>query len=230
MKKIGIIGAMTEEINLIKDNLVDEDMQQISNLTFYLGTFNNVEVVLVQSGIGKVNAAISATLLIERFRCEAIINTGSAGAINHQLSIGDVVIANQLAYHDADSRAFGYDYGQIPQMPKYYPCDKKLAKLCRAAAEESRLHVKIGEIVSGDSFVATDERKADILSYFPQAMVTEMEGTAIAQVAYQFDIPVAVIRSVSDTADGEANQSFDDFIVEAGARSAGMVLLTLAKL
>lgn len=224
MKNIGIIGAMAEETALIRKHLKNEKVEQVINLTFYQGNFENVTITLVQSGIGKVNSTIAATLLVERFNCDMIINTGSAGAINDKLQVGDIVIADRLAYNDADSRVFGYDFGQIPQMPKYYLTTELLRNTFVKAAENTNLQTTVGEIVSGDSFISSDETKKQIIKHFPNALVTEMEGAAIAQTAYQFDVPVIVIRSVSDTADGEAEKSFDEFIVEAGKSSGYMVL------
>lgn len=224
MKNIGIIGAMAEETALIRKHLKNEKVEQVINLTFYQGNFENATITLVQSGIGKVNSSIAATLLVERFNCDMIINTGSAGAINDKLQVGDIVIANQLAYNDADSQVFGYDFGQIPQMPKYYPTAELLRNTFVKVAENTNLQTTVGEIVSGDSFISSEETKKQIINHFPDALVTEMEGAAIAQTAYQFDVPVIVIRSVSDTADGEAEKSFDEFIVEAGKSSGRMVL------
>ena len=125
---IGIIGAMEEEVTILKRKLNDMNEINIAHVKFYVGTLNHKEVVLTQSGIGKVNASISTTLLIEKFNPEVVINTGSAGALDKTLSIGDILVSNHVLYHDANATAFGYEYGQIPQMPKTYTTAPTLLK------------------------------------------------------------------------------------------------------
>ncbi|MDN6731718.1 MAG: 5'-methylthioadenosine/adenosylhomocysteine nucleosidase, partial [Atopostipes suicloacalis] len=191
---------------------------------FYDGYIGDKAVCIVQAGIGKVNAALASSLLIQHFNVEQIINTGSAGAIQEGLKIGDLVISDKLTYHDADNRAFGYRYGQIPQMPEIYEADQDLNKEVSAIAEKQQWKIHNGLIVTGDSFVSSAEEIQRIRKHFPLALVTEMEGAAVAQSCYQYNIPCVVIRAVSDTADGEATIDFDDFVLLAGKRSAELVL------
>lgn len=226
--KLGIIAAMEQEINVLTEQLADLKLTVIANQKFYEGKIDHTDVVLVQSGIGKVNAAIAATLLINQFEADSIINTGSAGGIGKGLSVGDLVISTELTYNDADARAFGYTYGQIPQMPKRYRADDTLISVLDEAATSSNWKIKKGLIVTGDSFISNKGRIKEIKGYFSEALVTEMEGAAIAQTCYQFNRPFVVVRAVSDVADEEASLSFDEFINLAGKKSADMVLKFIA--
>ena len=221
--KIGIIAAMEQELRILVEHLTHTHQTVKANQNFYEGQLMNHDVVLVQSGIGKVNASIAATLLIEVFKVDAVINTGSAGGIGSGLSVGDLVLSKELSYNDADSRAFGYQFGQIPQMPERYAADEDLISLFIKAAE-SKWTIKKGLIVTGDSFISNKDKINAIKNYFPDALVTEMEGAAIAQTCYQFGIPFLVIRAVSDVADEEASLTFDEFIELAGKKSAETVL------
>ncbi len=222
--KIGILVAMEEEMNRLMDVISQETVHEIANQTFYDGVIYGQPVTIVRSGIGKVNATIATTLLIHTFAVDAVINTGSAGGIGDGLAIGDLAVANELTYHDADNRTFGYTYGQIPQMEERYAADEQLTKRIEEAAKSLGWHTRKGLIVSGDSFVSSTEEIEKIREFFPHALVTEMEGAAVAQTCRQFDIPVAVIRAVSDTADEQASVNFDEFVLLAGERSAELVL------
>lgn len=224
MQHIGIIGAMEEETTILLQALKQQHTIEIAGITFVSGKINGVQTTLVQSGIGKVNAALAAAFLIYEFNTEIVINTGSAGGIGEGMKVGDVVLSNRLTYHDADSRIFGYQMGQIPQMPPVYEADSALVKAMNEAARKAGLQTVIGEIVSGDSFVSSQEAIKIIKNNFPSALVTEMEGAAIAQVCWRFKVPFVVVRAVSDTADEDAGVSFDEFILEAGKKSAEMVL------
>ncbi len=214
---------MEEEIRHLIQAFDYYELHELANQKIYEGLIEGKEVAIVQSGIGKVNASIACSLLIGQFQVELVINTGSAGAIKNGLKIGDLVLSTELAYHDVDNRIFNYQYGQIPQMPELYKSDEDLIKKIEALSAEN-LKAHKGLIVSGDSFVSSDEETKRIKKYFPNALVTEMEGAAIAQTCYQFDIPFIVIRAVSDTADESAEIDFDEFVQLAGQRSAELVL------
>lgn len=222
--KIGIIAAMEQEVNILVDKLKDKTVNTVANQTFYNGIIDKVEVVLVQSGIGKVNAAIATTLLIEKYNAEVVINTGSAGGIGNELKVGDLVVSTELSYNDADARIFGYDFGQVPQMPSRYKADSDLINKISKAADKMEWLINKGLIVTGDSFIANSDKISDIKGNFPEALVTEMEGTAVAQTCYQFGVPVIVVRALSDTSDEKASVSFEEFIEHAGKKSAEMVL------
>ncbi|MDT3959399.1 5'-methylthioadenosine/adenosylhomocysteine nucleosidase [Staphylococcus kloosii] len=220
---IGIIGAMEEEVAILKDKLTHLQEVTIAHVKFYKGNLNDTSVVLTQSGIGKVNVAMSTTLLIENFKPSKIINTGSAGALDEELKVGDVVVSEALAYHDADATAFGYQYGQIPQMPAVFEADKTLLTQSIEAIKASNLSAKTGLIVSGDSFIGSNEQRTQIKQNFADALAVEMEATAIAQTCYQFNVPFVVTRAISDLANGQAEMSFDEFLKTAAHSSSEIV-------
>lgn len=223
--KIGIIGAMAQEVKVLKENLQDLQIWEKAGLTFFQGIYENHEVIVVESGIGKVLSSLTASLLIQQYEVDAIINTGSAGGIGEGLAVGDLVVSEKLAYYDVDVTGFGYEYGQVPGgMPLYYEADQTLIAAVEKAAEKSGWQVKKGLIVTGDSFINNPAKIKEILGHFPMALACEMEGASIAQTALQFDVPFLVVRAMSDTADHDATQSFDEFIEIAGKRSAEMVL------
>lgn len=227
---IGIIGAMEEEVAILKSQMSDVETLKIAHTLFYKGKLNNTNVVLIQSGIGKVNVAISTTLLIQQFKPELIINTGSAGGLQPGLSLGDVVVSTSVTYHDADARAFGYTMGQIPGMPESYAADKTLIHHVNDVLNTLEQHVREGMIVSGDSFIGTEQQRAVILKHFPNAMAAEMEAAAIAQTCYQFNVPFIVTRAISDLADGDAGMTFEAFLKVASKSSSQMVIALIQKL
>ncbi|MCA9766628.1 MAG: 5'-methylthioadenosine/adenosylhomocysteine nucleosidase [Carnobacterium sp.] len=222
--KIGIIGAMEEEIVLLKSKMLSPKECFQANVLFISGELEGHQVVLVQSGIGKVNAAIAATLLISQYGVETLINTGSAGGIGVGLAVGDIVVSSEVAYHDVDVTIFNYKIGQVPQMPARYTANQRLIEKIIAAAKNVGLHPIEGLIVTSDSFIAGKNQTEKIMTDFPDALAAEMEGAAIAQVCYQFKKPFVIVRAMSDVANEEASISFDEFIVEAGIKSANMVL------
>ena len=225
--KFGIIAAMEEELKTLLLALEDKKEVVVLGKTYYEGRIGQHEVVLVQSGIGKVLSAMSVAILAETFGVDAIINTGSAGAVSEGLAIGDVVIADRLVYHDVDVTAFGYAYGQMAGQELYFWADSDLmAKLQAVLAQEGQ-ESHLGLIATGDSFIADPDRVAAIKHHFPEVLAVEMEGAAIAQAAQAAGKPFLVIRAMSDTAQGDANITFDEFILEAGKRSAQTLLALL---
>lgn len=220
---IGIIGAMEEEVAILKGELQSLEEINIAHVKFYKGTLKGKSVVLTQSGIGKVNVAISSALLINEFNPSIIINTGSAGALDDKLNIGDVVVSETVGYHDADARAFGYVLGQLPDMPAVYNADQHLLAKAIDAIEAQQLVAHTGLIVSGDSFIGTNDQRLTIKRHFNQALAVEMEAGAIAQTCYQFDVPFIITRAISDKSNGEANVTFDEFLGEAAKSSSDMV-------
>lgn len=228
--KIGIIGAMAEELRLLRAEMSDCQEWSEAGATFISGKLGSKEVVVVQSGIGKVLAAVTTTLLISHYHVDVVINTGSAGGIGTGLAIGDVVISDKLAYFDADVTAFGYEMGQMAGMPLYYEADGDLVAKAIEAAENHQLATKTGLIVTGDTFVNKQEKIAEIKASFPDVLANEMEGAAIAHVAHQFKKPFVVIRAMSDVGDEDASVNFDDFILEAGLKSAEMTIALVSAL
>jgi len=222
--KIGIIGAMDQEVKVLREALTNTRSWERAGALFITGSLGRHEVIVVRSGIGKVLAAVTTTLLIHQYGVNMVINTGSAGGIGQGLTVGDLVIGDQLAYFDVDVTGFGYQKGQVPGMPLYYESSDYLKSEMKKAAEKTGLMVRNGLIVTGDSFVNNPQEVEQILAEFPNALACEMEGAAIAQAAAQFNIPFLVVRAISDTADQEASQTFDQFIEEAGEKSAKMVI------
>ena len=228
--KIGIIAAMPEELIHLTQNLDKPKEVQVLGNTYYTGTVGNTEVVLVHSGIGKVMSAMSVAVLADHFQVEAIINTGSAGALAEGIAVGDVVIADKLVYHDVDVTAFGYAYGQMAGQPLYFDSDKNFITRIQTNLSQLEQTWHLGLIATGDSFIAGDDKIASIKSHFPDVLAVEMEGAAIAQAAQVLGLPFLVIRAMSDNANHEASISFDEFIIEAGRRSAQVLLAFLKAL
>lgn len=226
--KYGIICAMEEEIKALRAQLTNANEENIANMIFYSGQINDHEVVLVRAGIGKVQAGVTTAFLIENFKVDAVINSGSAGGIGTGLAVGDLVLSTGAAYHDASATVFGYKPGQLPQQPQIFEADQELLQAISEAASQAGLQVKPGLIVTGDQFVSSQAQIAAIKEIYPQALCCEMEGAAVAQVAYQFDKPFLIVRAMSDVGDEDAGQSFDEFIIDAGKKSAQMILNLLA--
>lgn len=229
--RIGIIGAMEAEVSILRDQLMDRSDSKLAGSEFYTGTIGGQEVVLLKAGIGKVNAAVGTTLLIQEFKPDYIINTGSAGGFDRDLNVGDVVISTEVRYHDVDATIFGYEYGQVPRMPAVYTPDQKLLQEAAQSAQKiSGIQVATGLIASGDSFMNDSERVEFIRRHFPDMAAAEMEAAAIAQVCYLFEVPFVIIRSLSDIAGKDSKQSYDQFLVTASKNSADLILLMLEEL
>lgn len=225
--KFGIIAAMPQELKILVEQLQDKVEVTVLGRTYYQGRMGQHEVVLVQSGIGKVMSAMSVAILADRFAVDAIVNTGSAGAVADGIAIGDVVVATHLAYHDVDVTAFGYAYGQMAGQELYYPADQVLLEQLTGVLAEQEITSHLGLIVTGDSFIAGQDKIASIKEHFPEVLAVEMEGAAIAQAAVNTGKPFLVIRAMSDTAQGDANITFDEFIIQAGERSAQTLIAFL---
>lgn len=222
--RFGIICAMPEEIKELKAQLTNESSRQIGGKDYYFGQISGQDVVLVESGIGKVEAGITTEHLITDCGADVVINSGSAGGIGAGLHVGDVVISTATAYHDVDATAFDYQYGQLPGKEPRFTASKKWGDSLTKAGEQTGLTIKQGLIVSGDQFIASQDAIKQILAHFPDALSSEMEGAAVGQVATDHQVPYVVVRAMSDTGDEEAGVSFDEFIIEAGKRSAAMLL------
>lgn len=232
MAKIGIIGAMDEEVQRLKEKLGSYQEKVIAGTPFYQGKLEDQDVILLQSGIGKVNAALSTAILLNEFQPDIVINTGSAGGFNKDLEVGDIVISTEVRYNDVDNSVFGYEYGQIPQMPAAYEADESLIDLAERVAtkETNAKHVVKGLIATGDSFMSDPERAQFIMTKFPNMQAAEMEAGAIAQVCHRFGTPFVIIRSLSDVADQEAPANFDEFLQTAATNSADLILMMIKEL
>ena len=221
MIKVGVICAMEEEIRTLLAKQTHQQETVIASQHYFEGQIDGVDVILVQSGIGKVQAAMTTALLLATFKPDVVVNTGSAGGIGSGLAIGDVVISSGVAYHDADATAFGYLPGQLPQI---FEAGMSYVRQIQAAATATGLTSKVGLIVSGDQFINGKEAIARILKIYPQALASEMEGAAVGQVAKEFHTPFVVIRAMSDVADEQSGVDFDKFVIKAGEQSAAMLL------
>jgi len=226
--RIAIMGAMDEEIALIKKEMEIESVVTRARMDFIQGRFENQEVVLVRSGIGKVNAAVCTQILIDEFQIGALIFTGVAGAVNEFLTIGDIVISQDAVQHDVDATAFGYELGHVPRMEeKIFIADRDLVALALKSSEDLKFEgrhpkVMVGTVLSGDQFVACPEKVQKLREHF-QGHCTEMEGAAVAHVCTLNSVPFVVIRSMSDKADGSAHMNFQEFVEQAAHNSYQMV-------
>lgn len=225
LQNIGIIGAMEEEIALLRQKASIIDTEQIIGVTFYKGTLYDKKVVLVKSGIGKVNAALCAQILIDRFAVDCIINVGVAGDVYKELSIGDIVISKDAVQHDMDTSVFGDPIGIIPRMEEsYFKADKTLIELAEKCSMSltSKAKVFLGRIASGDQFISTPQGKERIWQTV-QGYCAEMEGAAIAHTCYLNQIPFVIIRSISDDAEDKAHIAYEQFVKIAAANSSELL-------
>ncbi|MGM0782926.1 MAG: 5'-methylthioadenosine/S-adenosylhomocysteine nucleosidase [Pseudomonadota bacterium] len=232
MKRIGIIGAMAQEVAHLASLLQDRRTRAHVGCTFHHGRLHGVDVVILQSGIGKVNAAIGTTLLLDVYQPEAIINTGSAGGFGEGLEVGDIVVSSEVRHHDVDAVVFGYEHGQVPDMPAAYLPDARLVQVARECVEAlGEVRVTEGLIATGDVFMACPERVAQTRTRFPTMLAAEMEAAAIAQTCHLYGCPFVVIRALSDIAGGSDNHlSFAQFLDQAADHSARMVEAMVARL
>ncbi|MBO7251939.1 MAG: 5'-methylthioadenosine/adenosylhomocysteine nucleosidase [Oscillospiraceae bacterium] len=229
--KLGIIGAMTEEIETLVERLENKQESRRTGSTFYEGKLAGLDVVIVQCGVGKVNAAMCAQTLCDVFCVTHLVNTGIAGSLCAQLDIGDLVVSQDAMYHDMDAVHFGYPYGKVPGMDvTAFPADKAMVEFAFAAAEAVNPgHTKVGRVASGDQFVAVKELKEKIIAN-TQGLCTEMEGAAIAHTAYKNGIPFVILRAISDKADDSAEMDYPTFEKLAAHRCAEVTMLLAQKL
>ena len=214
---IGIIGAMEEEVSKLKKAMTDAVEKEKAGMKFLSGKLYGKDVVVVRSGIGKVNAAICTQILIDEYKIDRVINTGVAGAINEDLDVGDIVISSDALYHDFDVTGFGYEVGIIPRMKiSTFKADEELALKAKTLCEMVNKDIKcfVGRVVSGDQFISTKEKKVWIKDKF-NGYCTEMEGCGIAHTAYLNNIPFVIIRAISDKADGSATVDYSEFEMKA---------------
>lgn len=225
MKRIGIIGAMAQEVSTLVSQLDNPQRYEHAGFVFHTGTRYGLEVIVLQSGIGKVNAAVGTAILLERHQPDAIINTGSAGGFAADLAIGDVIISDEVRHHDVDAVVFGYEIGQVPGMPAAYLADKSLREVARnAIASLGEVQVREGLIATGDAFMANPARVDATRAQFPSMLAVEMEGAAIAQTCHLYQCPFVVIRALSDIpGSGDNHLSFDEFLEVAADHSSRMV-------
>lgn len=225
MQTIGIIGAMEIEVTTLKERMQVEEIVTIASMDFFKGTYHGKNVVVVRSGIGKVNAAICTQILADRFHATAIINTGIAGSLQASIDIGDIVISSDALQHDMDATGFGYPVGVIPQMETSdFTANAQLMEIARNACAKVNpdIHTHVGRVVSGDQFISDNDKKAFLKETF-DGLCTEMEGAAIAQAAYLNHIPFVILRAISDKADGSAQMDYPEFEAAAARHSINLV-------
>lgn len=221
--RIGIIGAMSEEVQGFKKIMKNVEEEKIGTFTFYTGIMHDQDIVLLETGIGKVNAAIGATLMIEAFDVEEIIFTGVAGGVNPDLDLGDVVISKDLIQHDFDTSAFGDKLGVIPRMESsIFEADDELIELAEKAGKKLKGKVIVGRVLSGDQFIASPEKIAFLRKEF-NGECTEMEGAAVGHVCQVLDVPFVVIRTMSDKANSDAHTDYATFMKIAAENSITLV-------
>lgn len=225
MSKTGIIGAMELEVETLKSKMTVSQIVTRANMEFYEGSLNGAQVVIVRSGVGKVNAALCVQILADIFHVSHIINTGVAGSLNAKLDIGDILISKDAIHHDVDVTIFGYQPGEVPQMGlREFPADEHLIALAKASCEKVNPDCRavIGRVVSGDQFISDKEKKEKLIADF-QGDCAEMEGTSIAHGAYLNQIPFVIIRAISDKADDSAEMDYPAFERAAALHSAALV-------
>ena len=232
MKRIGIIGAMELEVEQLKAKMTIDRIVKKASMEFFTGTLNNTDVVIVRSGIGKVNAALCVQILADVFNVTHVINTGVAGSLNADLDIGDILISRDALHHDMDVTIFGYQLGEVPQMGvREFPANAEMMEKAVASCKEVNpdINVRTGRVVSGDQFISSKEVKEKLISEF-HGDCAEMEGASIAHGAYLNEIPFVIIRAISDKADDSAEMDYPTFEKAAAVHSAKLVEHLIAQL
>ena len=225
MNRIGIIGAMDIEVDALKEQMADVTRVNKASMEFYQGKLNGKDVVVVRSGIGKVNAAVCTQILADVFEAEAVINTGIAGSLRNEINIGDIIVSTDALQHDMDAVKFGYPKGQIPGMKVFsFVANAALRETAVRVCQKVNPDIQVfeGRVVSGDQFVAGAEKKNEIIKEFA-GYCTEMEGAAIAQTAYLNGIPFVVVRAISDKADNSATMDSMTFERQAAQHCVNLV-------
>ena len=231
MKKLGIIGAMQLEVETLVATMENKKERTVAGSRFYEGTLEDMPVVVVQCGVGKVNAAICTQILCDLYQVTHLVNTGIAGSLDNDLDIGDVVVSRDAMHHDFDCFHFGYPMCKIPGLDVVaFPADETMIQMAYEASESLKPgHTKLGRVATGDQFVATQELKDQIISR-TQANCTEMEGAAIAQVAYVNAVPFVILRAISDKADHSAEMDYPTFERMAAEHCAAVTEALAAKM
>lgn len=228
--KLGIIGAMTVEVSALKEQMENKTLSMHAGMEFCEGLLEGLPAVVVQCGVGKVNAAMCAQILCSCYGVTHLVNTGIAGSLCAELDIGDLVVSQDAMYHDFDCGGFGYPIGKVPGSDVIsYPADKDMITMALSAAETVNPgHAKLGRVASGDQFICAQETKNRIIE-ITGALCTEMEGAAIAQTAYRNGVPFVILRAISDKADNSAEMDYPTFEAIAASRCA-QVTAHLAKM
>ncbi|MCQ4696147.1 5'-methylthioadenosine/adenosylhomocysteine nucleosidase [Paeniclostridium sordellii] len=230
-KVLGVIGAMEEEVEILKKKMDIKETKKVAGMEFYEGTMDGKNIVLVRSGVGKVNMAACTQILIDEFKVSALVNSGVAGTMDTKLNQGDIVISTDAVQHDFDTTVFGDPLGEISRLGiTFFKADKDMIDTAKKAAKNvSGLYITQGRVASGDQFVAGGEVANRIKENFGDVAAVEMEGASMAQVAYLNKVPFVILRSISDKANGEADLSYEEFLPIA-AKNASTLLEEFIKL
>lgn len=229
--KVLILVPMDKEIELLTANLQQATNHQLGRYDYQVGNIAGHEVILCRCGIGKVAAAVSASVLIQATQPDLVINTGSAGGLDTDMQVGDIVVANRCIQHDVDVTAFGYALGQpAGDMPAEFTCPSDIVNTCLEAAQDLPVNSRQGLVLSGDAFINNDAVSAQLKTNFPAAQAVEMEGAAVGHACYLLNTPYLVIRSISDIAGQTSNISFAEYLPLAGKNSAQLLLNLLQRL
>lgn len=232
MKKIGIIGAMDEEVSRLKEKMNVSKVEKKAGMEFFQGELSGKEAVIVKSGIGKVNAGICTQILVDDFNVDAVINTGVAGSLKNEINIGDIVLSKDALQHDMDATGFGYEPGVIPRMEEsIFKGDETLIQVAKEVNENVNAEIStfVGRVVSGDQFISDHAKKTELVENFA-GYCTEMEGAAIAQVCYLNKLPFLIIRAISDKADNSATMDYGEFEAKAIEHTVKLVSGMMEKL
>jgi len=227
--KIAIMGAMQEEISPLLSYFKDYKTIEFAKNKYYLTQYKGLELIIAYSKIGKVNASLTATTLIEKFGAQKLLFSGVAGALNPVLKVGDLLVATKLAQHDLDITAFGHPHGYVPEGSVYVETDKALTALAQKVALAQKIKLLEGIIATGDQFICDGVKKEWIHTTF-NADATEMEGASVAVVCDALNVPFCVLRAISDAADMDAGFSFDEFLVSSAKESAQFIIAMLDEL
>ena len=229
---LGIIGAMDQEVSILKEKMEVKKIDKRASMEFYVGILNGKEVVIVKCGVGKVNAAVCTQILADCYQVEAVINTGVAGSLRAEINIGDIVISTDALQHDMDATGFGYEPAEVPLMgKKTFEADASLRSLIAETCREVNPEIGVfeGRVVSGDQFISDGDVKDRLVRMFAP-YCTEIEGAAIAQAAWLNQIPFVIIRAISDKADGSAHMDYSEFEAKAIEHTVRLVEAAAAKL
>ncbi len=228
MSRVGVIGAMHAECAYFRQQLENSKDTQYLDIKITQGMWSGHQVCLLESGIGKVNATLATEWLAREFKPDLIINTGSAGGIKAGAQVGDFVFADRVCHHDVDVSPIGFEFGELPRLPVYYPIKSVWLQMLDQLAATQRISHHVGTIASGESFIYHDHQVAQINSRFSDVIACEMEAAAVAQVCYLHAIDCLVLRNLSDVAGDEAPLNFNQYIEQAGKKSTQLVLSFIA--
>jgi len=229
MTKLAIIGAMEEEIVPLLKYFTNVKKVQYANNIYYEAKYNNIDIVVAYSKIGKVFSTLTASTMIQKFGCDTLLFSGVAGGINPKLKIGDLIVANKLTQHDLDITAFGHPHGYVPGGEVYVNTDEKLKNIALEVAQQNDIKIIEGVIATGDQFICNEDKKDFIKNTF-NADALEMEGASVAVVCDALNVPCLILRAISDTADMDAGFNFDEFLETSAKQSADFLVKIIDKL